>query len=314
MSIKVKGEAIKEGSIPLSALTTEVKDKIENVGADWNAQEGEAGYIKNRTHYRDYNLDAIPSIVNVPLLDEVGDYYTFKFNYIKLPEDWFNIENDTIKLLKPLIFKVNTPSYSDEWNYDDYNDHDIPYKTSFGDTYESNCDIGGDNACIIYIHDNNIYKDGLYFAIDLISTPEVIKVKHLGVKTLDEEYLPNTVVKTTPQTLTDTDKNQALANLGIDPVYFKYLCNPCQIYISDTYDDNINNVPEDIIPIIFNEDGTPNKNLLNLCVFKIPSGSTEYLAKPTYIEDNQSIYVDVPGISLSYEQSDNAIYNPDHPQ
>ena len=33
---------------------------------------------------------------------------------------------------------------------------------------------------------------------------------------LDEQYLPNTVLKTTPQVLSDTDKNQALANLGID--------------------------------------------------------------------------------------------------
>lgn len=32
MSTKVKGEAIKEGSIPMSALSTEVKDKIENAG------------------------------------------------------------------------------------------------------------------------------------------------------------------------------------------------------------------------------------------------------------------------------------------
>ena len=41
MSTKVKGETIKEGSIPLSALSNEVKDKIENAGggADWKTQE-----------------------------------------------------------------------------------------------------------------------------------------------------------------------------------------------------------------------------------------------------------------------------------
>ena len=50
MATKVKGDKIKEGSIPLNALSTEVKDKIENAGggADWNAQEGEAGHIKNK--------------------------------------------------------------------------------------------------------------------------------------------------------------------------------------------------------------------------------------------------------------------------
>lgn len=70
MATKVKGEAIKEGSIPLSALADDVKDKIENAGADWNAQNGEAGYIENRTHYRirdsfidSYNGATIGSIV-----------------------------------------------------------------------------------------------------------------------------------------------------------------------------------------------------------------------------------------------------------
>ena len=39
-------------------------------------------------------------------------------------------------------------------------------------------------------------------------------------------YLPKTVLKTTPQTLSAYAKNQALANLGIDPIVLKYLCNP----------------------------------------------------------------------------------------
>ena len=62
MATKVKGGAIKEGSIPLSALSAEVKNKIENAGGsssatpDWNAQEGEAGYIENRTHYYNEKL------------------------------------------------------------------------------------------------------------------------------------------------------------------------------------------------------------------------------------------------------------------
>ena len=36
---------------------------------------------------------------------------------------------------------------------------------------------------------------------------------------LDVNLIPNTVVKTTPQTLSDTDKNQALTNLGITDAY-----------------------------------------------------------------------------------------------
>lgn len=52
METKINGEIIKEGSIALSALSSELQDNINNAGgADWNAQEGEPGYIENRTHY-----------------------------------------------------------------------------------------------------------------------------------------------------------------------------------------------------------------------------------------------------------------------
>ena len=43
---------------------------------------------------------------------------------------------------------------------------------------------------------------------------------------LAEAFIPDTVIKTTPQELSNKDKNQALANLGIDPVVWKYMCSP----------------------------------------------------------------------------------------
>lgn len=47
-------------------------------------------------------------------------------------------------------------------------------------------------------------------------------------KVITEELnkLKETVIKTTPQTLSADAKNQALANLGIDPIVWKYICNP----------------------------------------------------------------------------------------
>ena len=47
-----------------------------------------------------------------------------------------------------------------------------------------------------------------------------LKINRRGVweNVNNDVYLLDTVVKTTPQTLSDTDKNQALTNLGIDPV------------------------------------------------------------------------------------------------
>lgn len=41
MSTKVKGEAIKEGSIHMSALADEVKDKIENAGGDADGSDAD---------------------------------------------------------------------------------------------------------------------------------------------------------------------------------------------------------------------------------------------------------------------------------
>ena len=60
MSTKVKGEAIKEGSIPMSALSTEVKDKIENAGADWNAQKVNLDILRiNRFNYDIYIVEGL---------------------------------------------------------------------------------------------------------------------------------------------------------------------------------------------------------------------------------------------------------------
>ena len=77
MATKVKGGAIKEGSIPLSALSEEIKNKIENAGGsnttpDWNAKEGSVGYIKNRTHYR---IQIPLSTTNYTFIEDFPKYY-----------------------------------------------------------------------------------------------------------------------------------------------------------------------------------------------------------------------------------------------
>ena len=69
MATKVKGEAIKDGSVGLNALSQEVQDKINaGGGANWNAQEGEPGYINNKPFgdtfiklewYYDYSHDGV---------------------------------------------------------------------------------------------------------------------------------------------------------------------------------------------------------------------------------------------------------------
>lgn len=46
MNTYIRGEKIKEGSIPFSALSEEIKNNMG--GANWDSKEGEAGYIENK--------------------------------------------------------------------------------------------------------------------------------------------------------------------------------------------------------------------------------------------------------------------------
>ena len=197
METKIKGEAIKEGSIPLSALSNEIKNKIENAGAggggaDWNAQNGEAGYIENRTHYLDgkFSYTLGKGVTKIPYVYVTAAY--FNNTIIELPpfEDGLEI---SIVSGPPIYLKY---------------------------IYE-------DNNPIIELIDN--YS---YFKNNVIEF-------YQNVKQIDPAYIPNTVLKTTPQTLTDTDKNQALANLGIDPVVWKYLCNPYILKNGETIPDEL---------------------------------------------------------------------------
>lgn len=182
MSTKVRGDKIKEGSIPLSALSNEVKDKIENAGggADWNAQEGDAGYIENKPFYTkgdtrqiDVDGDYIISISDI----NTGD---------KIDISWDLIYYDG------KIFRGSTSFVTQEQSttYYEKDDFIINGAGVWLEMYVS-------GAC-----------DSLYGKVTVIVNSEV--------KTLEEKYIPDTVLKTFPQTLSDTDKNQALANLGID--------------------------------------------------------------------------------------------------
>ena len=176
----------------------ELRTKVENnnIAPDWNAQKGEAGYIENRTHY----VTGTAETINVN-----GEWSITKTNII-----------------------VNDDSIIDiSWNIDLMANHT-----------EGSCRFTGTDESNSYSFDN----DG--FHIDFQNHGGLIDLDmwafggadpHYGTvtigvdlkyKTLDEVYIPDTVVKTTPQTLSDTDKNQALANLGIDPVVWKYIMNP----------------------------------------------------------------------------------------
>ena len=192
MSTKVKGEKIKEGSIPLSALNDEVKNKIENAGggADWNAKEGEAGYIENRPFERK-NIEPIISnsevVYNTPDMMDIyiqcyDSIYSFPFGY---NDDGFFIKTEK---------EIYIPEDS------------VSIKAVRGYEYE-------------------MRVQSLNSELNINDIPSLITVFYVDRK-LNQSDIDNTVIKITPQSLSDEDKNQALANLGIDPVVWKYMCEP----------------------------------------------------------------------------------------
>lgn len=142
----------------------------KNMGsfADWNAQEGEAGYIENKPFGKIFKEVEWH-------LEKYGSYYYCAevSNQIKIDGIVYDISEDVI-------------------------------------------DINGSGFMVA--------EDGIrvYGADEDYLKSVLVKIE----AKMDAKYLPDTVVKTTPQTLTDSDKNQALANLGIDPIVWKYICKP----------------------------------------------------------------------------------------
>lgn len=208
---------------------------------DWNANEGEAGFIKNKPFNLviqniDFELydDKVSTYIS-DIYDYDGFYildkpvqfngnYNFTIDYLEGFEQYRGI---TIELQSSDI--IVTPNYID---------------TEFGDTIEGFLDY-----C------NRI-------------------IKLFKIKVIDNLFIPDTVLKTTPQPLSDENKNQALSNLGIDPIVWKYICNPCVIK-------NGEQVPEDLLG---NQDTFKYTNRGMYIVYDEGSGSNYTIEEVTSTE------------------------------
>lgn len=203
MATKVKGDAIKEGSIPLSALSTEVKDKIENAGggADWNAQKGEAGYIENRPFYDNINnkFDINDFEERIETEEEFGETYTY------------SVYTATIHNFNRFNLAIKIKGFEDDYYFIKYEEEKDIWAPKVGANITIKPSSDNEDIIIEIVAPANFQNclDNLYY--ELYEDYYNNYIKHIN-----DVYLPDTVVKTTPQTLSDTDKNQALANLGID--------------------------------------------------------------------------------------------------
>lgn len=247
-------EWIRNKFIAKGSLRTINNQSIEGIGnieisgggssatPDWNAQKGKAGYIENRTHYVD--------IIRGETLKDISAASDIYADSKLKSHGYENIDGDTFM---KLVYEQGSETYIDNlyigpefikaiqgeriyYNYDTSYQFDYSYSYDSStdtdiETYTSTIWINVD-AMVDRLEDDEVLeyaKEKAKESIIVYDLKYVPSGKYFIKKTLEDKYLPNTVLKTTPQTLSDEDKNQALTNLGIDLVVWKYMCNPIDI-------------------------------------------------------------------------------------
>ena len=172
------------------AQIDEAVDKVINNkigGADWEAKEGEAGYIENRTHYIEKTLLAEQCSVG-SVYEEDLENLPIAFRFI----DDYELESYPFVNLRIV---------------DDTNNEEFDFKINLENKEQQNFDFG-----FIYVHKYD--GGGIPISIaSLMGNP--VDLYEMKYNTINENYLPKTVLKTTPQTLSNNDKNQVKENLGL---------------------------------------------------------------------------------------------------
>jgi hypothetical protein len=180
---------------------------------NWDAKKGENGYIENRTHYETAQDKTIyQSVCGYGEIYDHDDIYGVEVSIdgfyssssegrevevrftdgIEYYTDWYELYSIPTKL----VF------------YGSGNNPDYGFGEITGDGYEDIRIVDRFRGCSGYteaLEISNPYNVGL-----------VCEYREKPVVTpLDDKYIPNTVLKTTPQTLSDDDKNQVKENLGL---------------------------------------------------------------------------------------------------
>ena len=363
MSTKVKGEVIKEGSIPLSALDNAISEAIPYVKyystepIVINIKKGVTEYNLSRylnfgTHFKfnntiypienkhnfNTNLNG-PSITGrfedreatylilspSPIADQtVLLYPDVSYNKIKkefLPDDiggadWnaqggeagyienkpFGIYNKGNCFFGDNLWEIYSENIGLYVKQNEYNgvtlDHEINSIYVFGYNNKK-VEFWVNGAAIISVH----YGNGFPYVVDdegMFEDQETLNEfcnACLGICNINEienVYLPNTVIKTSPQTLSNTDKNQALANLGIDPVVWKYMMNPYGITEGQP-------IPEDLANIIYNYDDVGFLPIIKNVCYIIDTSDNLYYEYIIHVSTADDYIYTMTGSKVVYE-------------
>lgn len=175
--------------------------KIATVGvADWNADEGESGYIKNRTHYKEAVERAFVGI-------EKGDYILDAEGNPDGWESWVEaggVEDESAKVSLPVTIAFGLESLNFELTFDHVGQREILENEEYEDSYASILEVGIDE------------KDGecyLHFTTRGCDTPWLIEGREFDVriesfKQLNDVYIPSTIAR--------KSELEALQNTKID--------------------------------------------------------------------------------------------------
>ena len=178
-------EVKQNGDIYVEGVEGKIQDKL-NTSPDWNAQEGEVGYIENKPFYGGNVIRTVGSgVIMSPKSFTINNYYRAKITTFR----YYNSEGE-------------------------YTDIDFDLKTGFAST------IVGDGF-ELYVSYNINYPNATIEFVELTLNGGWIAFfvdEYDMLKALEDKYIPNTILKTTPQTLSSTDKNQALTNLGLTDI------------------------------------------------------------------------------------------------
>ena len=198
---------------------------------DWNAQDGDPGYIENRTHYFEINHKQFLDLQKV----EEGSYLYEDFvnqGYEELDNIFVSpIYNDSsynivIYCTKDIIVTDNTDTKFSIKILDTKTDFSVGIidkkrMNRFNVRLFKHINEDGDIIYYVVIYCLEVNHDTIKQSVDeCICLVDNIN-DDVTIRTLDDIFIPDTVLKTTPQTLSDTDKNQALANLGIKTIVAK---------------------------------------------------------------------------------------------
>lgn len=182
----------------------DLKDYIGGGEADWNASEGEEGYIKNRTHYTETVEDNIEWTFNLP--GSHGEQYNDSGNseiknkiYEVYLADKDDAEKMTLFLNKPIY--INETEYNCYFFYRKEGEEGSVYLTSISDTSLIVKDVSKYTYLSFTKRVNN--SDLSYFTSWF----------NVGVNTIKIPYMTENVVKLDPKYLPEIDIPEGLKNI-----------------------------------------------------------------------------------------------------